>query len=176
MNLFLGFLSYLRKLALCLWIGQMIFFVVIFAPRVFKVLPRPLAADLQAAIFPPYYLAGVICGAVILLSFLATQGFGVRSINSESGGSGELFTSPAAGTRQLTERRFKTVVGLTLFATVIFAFSLWWVTPHLTSLQPLLYGEVLDPDAQEKFQFLHKISVQLNGSVLLALLILLFLV
>ncbi len=176
MNFLLSLLGFLRKLALCFWVGEMLFFVVIFAPRVFKVLPRPLAADLQAAIFPPYYLAGVFCGTLILISLVATQGFGVKSLNAEVGGTGgELFTSPTAGTRQLSQRRFRTLVGLVIFATLIFAFSYLWITPELSALQPLLYGETPDPSAQERFRFIHKLSVQLNGSALLALFVLLFL-
>jgi len=176
MNFFLGLLCFFRKIALCFWIGQMLFFIAIFAPRVFSVLPRPLAAELQGSIFPAYYVAGLICGGVVVLSLLATQGFGVRSITSNSRGlGGELFTNPGAGSRQLSGRRFRTALGLSLFAMAIYAVSLWWITPELAELRPLLYGDAPNPEAQESFRFLHSISVQANGSALLALLVLLFL-
>jgi hypothetical protein len=175
-NLVLGLLCYLRKIALCFWIGQMLFFIAIFAPRVFSILPRPMAAELQGSIFPAYYTAGLVCGLLVLVSLLATQGFGVRSITSNSRGlGGELFTNPGAGTRQLSPPRFRIVLGLTLFAMLVYAISLWWITPELNSLRPLLYAQVPDPAAQEQFQFLHRTSVQANGGALLGLLVLLFL-
>jgi hypothetical protein len=177
MNFFLGFTTYLRKLALCFWIGKMLFFVTIFAPRVFKVLERPDAAILQAALFPPYYTAGLICGLVILISLVATQSFGIRSLNRfEDGQAGDLFATPAAGTKQLSPRRFRLVMSLTLFALAVFAFSLWWVTPELTQLQGQLYAENPLPEAQERFKMLHKLSVQTNGAALFVLLVLLFLI
>jgi|GEM_PF-792554 len=178
MNLLLGLFSYLRKIALCFWIGQMLFFITIFAPRVFKILPRELAGNLQGSIFPAYYTAGLVCGAIVLLSLLATQGFGTRSITSNSAGAlgGELFTNPGAGTRQLSRRRFKIVVGCTLFAMLVYAFSLWYVTPELEALRPLLYGETPSAEATEHFRSLHRLSVQTNGAALLALLTLIFLI
>ena len=176
MSFILGTLSYLRKIALCFWIGQMLFFITIYAPRVFKILPRELAGDLQGSIFPAYYTAGLICGAVVLLSVLATQGFGFKSLapNSNTYG-GELFTAPGVGTKQLSRRRFRAVVGFTLFTMAVYAVSLWWITPELSELRPLLYGDAPSPEAQEQFQLLHRLSVQANAAGLLALLFLLFL-
>jgi hypothetical protein len=176
MNFFLGLLCYLRKIALCFWVGQMLFFIAIFAPRVFTILPRPLAAELQGSIFPAYYTAGLLCGLLVLVSLVATQGFGVRSITSSSRGlGGELFTNPGAGTRQLSTKRFRIALGLTLLAMLVYAISLWWITPELNSLRPLIYAQVPDPAAQEQFQVLHRASVQANGVALLGLLVLLFL-
>ncbi|MEO5668561.1 MAG: DUF4149 domain-containing protein [Bdellovibrionota bacterium] len=177
MSFILGLLCYLRKIALCFWIGQMLFFITIFAPRVFAILPRPMAADLQGSIFPAYYVAGLVCGVVILVSLVATQGFGIRSITSDARGlGGELFTNPSAGNRQLSNRRFRSLIGLALFALIVYGVSLWWITPELNSLRPLIYAPTPDVAAQEHFRSLHQMSVQANGAALLALLILLFLV
>lgn len=43
------------NLALSYWIGSMAYFSFIFAPRVFRVLERPTAAQLQNALFPSYF-------------------------------------------------------------------------------------------------------------------------
>jgi uncharacterized membrane protein len=154
--------TYLRKLALCFWIGEMLFFVTIFAPRVFRVLEKSEAALLQAAIFPPYYFMGFVCGLVILAS-LSISRFGVH--------------------QDFPGKRFGLLLGLTAFACLIFAFSRWWITPEILQVQPLLYGSDTSgadtsaqtlTEARAQFDFLHKLSVQVNGAALLALLVLLF--
>jgi len=140
---------YARKLALAFWIGEMLFFAAIFAPRVFRILPRPLAGELQAAIFPPYYTAAVICGLIVLAT---------------------MFLAPASRPR---------VTGtLVLGATLIMAYSLWSITPRLTALQPELLGTLaapadpalVDPLKRAEFDGLHKASVRANAGALLALL------
>jgi hypothetical protein len=178
MSFILAVLSYLRKIALCFWIGEMLFFVTIFAPRVFKILPRELAGNLQGSIFPAYYTAGLVCGVVVLVSLVATQTFGTRSLNSRSDTSlgGEMFIAPGVGTKQLSRRRFRVVMGLTLFTMAVYAFSLWHITPELEQIRPLLYGNTPSPEAAEQFQLLHRLSVQMNAAGLLALLALIFLI
>lgn len=153
------FFTFLRKLALCFWIGEMLFFVTIFAPRVFRVLEKPDAALLQAALFPPYYFMGFVCGLVVLLS-LGFSRYGAH--------------------QHFPSKRFALLVGLTAFACSVFAFSRWWITPEILQVQPLLYAadtstETLT-EARAQFDFLHKLSVQVNGAALLALLVLLFLI
>ena len=51
---------YLTKLGIVFWLGEMLFFISIFAPRVFKILPREMAGRLQGEIFPAYYIADII--------------------------------------------------------------------------------------------------------------------
>ncbi|HZX47937.1 MAG TPA: DUF4149 domain-containing protein [Nitrospirota bacterium] len=70
----LTILRFLHLLSLVVWIGGMIFLVVIGAPSIFKVLPRESAGDVLGAIFPKYWIMGYLCGGtalvtVILLSF-----------------------------------------------------------------------------------------------------------
>lgn len=147
-----SFLSFIRKLALSFWLGEMLFFIIVFAPRVFKILEKPIAAQLQASIFPAYYLVGVICAGVILLSLLI----------------------------DLPRRRFQVAFALTVFAGCVFAYSLWHITPEIVKLQNTLYASSPDPtllsEARSKFDELHQQSVQLNGAALLALLVLLVLI
>lgn len=67
-------LRFLHLLSLVVWLGGMIFLVVIGAPSIFKVLPRESAGDVLGDIFPKYWIMGYICGGtslatIILLSF-----------------------------------------------------------------------------------------------------------
>jgi len=133
---------YITKLALAFWIGEMLFFVIIFAPRVFRVLLQ--AAELQAAIFPPYYMSGLICGVLILLGMIVNR----------------------------PERPW--AWGLAVFATLVFAYSRFSITPELLQLQPQVVGiENPDPAAAERFKEIHRLSVQVNGAALMGLLVLL---
>jgi hypothetical protein len=56
------------QLALSYWIGSMAYFSFLFAPRVFKVLPRPLAGELQNALFPLYFRSLLIASIVVSVS------------------------------------------------------------------------------------------------------------
>ncbi len=50
-----------------IWLGTIVFFSLIIAPQIFKVLPRFEAAKLQNHLFPFYYSVGIICGLGMLL-------------------------------------------------------------------------------------------------------------
>jgi len=58
---------FIERVAYAFWLGEMLFFAFIFAPRVFKVLPRESAALLQNALFPAYFKVGIVCGTLMLL-------------------------------------------------------------------------------------------------------------
>ena len=67
-------LRFLHLLSLAVWLGGMVFLVVIGAPSIFKVLPRESAGDVLGDIFPKYWIMGYICGGsalatIMLLSF-----------------------------------------------------------------------------------------------------------
>lgn len=97
---------YLARLGLTFWLGEMLFFIVIFAPRVFKVLPRDMAGLLQSHLFPPYYAAGLVSAGVL------TLGLGLQ--------------------RQLRP----VPVALIAVAAAVFAYSLFSITPELNGLRP----------------------------------------
>jgi uncharacterized membrane protein len=158
-----SFLQYLQKVALVFWLGEMLFFVIIFAPRVFKILPRPQAAILQAEIFPAYYFAGLLAAIVLLVTQILIQA------QSSSG----LFRRTERLTQSRSEfRSFFPLLIITVCG-VVFAVCLLWMTPKITALQAGLYAEVVDPNIRSQFDLLHKLSTALNGGVLLLLLILL---
>lgn len=141
------FWSYIKKLALCFWIGEMLFFASIFAPRVFRVLPREMAAQLQAAIFPAYFLAGVICAAFLLVALF--------------------FLRPT-----MPKRRVQMSLALLALCGGIFTYLYTCLGPQITELRALMAAGT-DPAAAASFATLHRLSVGLNGTVLIALLILL---
>ena len=64
---------------LAVWVGSIVFFSFIVAPTVFKVLKPEDAAKLQRAMFPKYYLAGILCAALGIVCvglLLADRAFG----------------------------------------------------------------------------------------------------
>jgi len=145
-------LGYLQRLALVYWLGEMLFFATIFAPRVFKVLPREMAAKLQNNIFPAYFSAGIFCAIVIFVVSVL-----MRVMKTDA---------------TINSRKFYLGLGLTIFCGAIFIYSRVSLTPQIAALQEsVLAGQNL-----EEFQKLHKWSVQLNGTALIGLLVLLGLI
>lgn len=61
-------LSFVIEASIGVWIGKILFFSFVGAPRTFEVLPREEAGDVVNNIFPTYYLFGIVLGVV---SFLA---------------------------------------------------------------------------------------------------------
>jgi hypothetical protein len=145
-------LTFVQRLALTFWLGEMLFFIIIFAPRVFKVLERPEAAKLQAAIFPAYFLGGVIAGTIFILSTFAQS-------------------RAATG----VQRAYRLILPLSLAALLVFIYSRWWITPELNALQPQVLAANVSAEIRSQFDQLHRLSVHLNGGALLCLLVILFL-
>jgi hypothetical protein len=148
-------LSFFQRLALTFWLGEMLFFIIIFAPRVFRVLERPAAAKLQASLFPAYFAGGVIAGLIFIVLSLAL-------ISHRKATPSDRW-------------RYRILVPLALFAWVIFVYSRWWIVPAITELQPAVLTAQVLPEIQARFDSLHALSVQINGAALLALLGTLFL-
>lgn len=141
--------TYLSRLGLVFWLGEMLFFIAIFAPRVFRVLPREMAGQLQASIFPAYYTAGLISAALVLV------GIALRRMG------GDALT--------LNSRKLTIALGLVAFAAIVFAYSRWSLTPELNGLRPQIESS---SEAAARFKELHSQSVKVNGAALLALLVL----
>ena len=62
-------------LSLVFWIGGIFFFSFAAAPSIFEVLPRELAGDVVADIFPKYYLVAYICGFLLLTALIIKKYF-----------------------------------------------------------------------------------------------------
>ena len=144
-------------LTLAVWIGSIIFFSFVVAPTVFKVLKQEDAARLQRALFPKYYLVGMICatlGIVCVGLLLADAAFG----------------------------KWPGVFSLLLLAGVG-ATDFWLrqtVVPHMNDLRErraaiVESGKQPDPALEDEWKSLHRLSVQLNLAVLLCGFALLFL-
>jgi len=66
-------LNLIYLLSLVFWVGGMFFFSFAAAPSIFKVLPRELAGDVVADIFPKYYLVSYVCGFLIITAILTKK-------------------------------------------------------------------------------------------------------
>src|SRR2546423_2912012 len=72
-------IKWLYLVLLAMWVGSIMFFSFVIAPTIFKVLKPEDAAKLQRALFPKYYLVGIICagiGIVCVGLLLAERAFG----------------------------------------------------------------------------------------------------
>ncbi len=58
-------------LSLSIWVGSIFFFSFITTPTVFQELPKEIASQFLAALFPRYYLVGYIAGSILLISTFA---------------------------------------------------------------------------------------------------------
>jgi hypothetical protein len=144
--------------SLALWVGSIIFFSFFVAPTVFKVLKPEDAARLQRALFPKYYLVGIVCA-----------GIGIVSV-------GLLLAERAFG-------KWPGVLSLLLLA-VMGATDFWLrqsVVPHMAEIREqrgaaLTAGKEPEVAVEAEWKSLHRLSVLLNSAVLLAGLVLVFLV
>lgn len=66
----LNALKFVLLLSVVVWLGAIIFFTLFVTPSVFKVLPRELAGDLVAHIFPKYWAIGYVAGVLSLASLI----------------------------------------------------------------------------------------------------------
>lgn len=144
-------------LTLAAWIGSIIFFSFIVAPTIFKTLKPDDAASLIRRIFSKYYLLGILCSAASLVSLSLM-----------------LFDRSFA--------KWPAILSLLLVA-AMGATDLWLrqgVMPHMNSLRDRRAAlessaQPPDPTLDHEWKSLHRLSVQLNVTVLLCGLVLIFL-
>jgi len=146
-------IKWVYLVTLAVWTGSIIFFSFVVAPTVFKVLKPEDAARLQRALFPRYYLVGLLCAAVGIVCvgiLLADRAFGKWP------GILTLLLLAASGATDLWLRQA--------------------VVPHMAVLRDQRAAEPSDTALEHEWKTLHRLSVQLNVAVLLALFALVFLV
>jgi Domain of unknown function (DUF4149) len=130
-------------LAIVCWLGGMVFFTAILAPVVFKLLPIADAGKLVAGLFPRYYILGYIAGTIGLALAI-------------------YFTVE----RQpklwwcLSALALAVALGLTIYAGAI-------VRPQVTAIRTVVEDQNPDPARKAEFDRLHRLSVMLNGGVML---------
>ena len=133
---------FIYLLSLVCWLGGMVFFSIFTAPVIFRVLTRADAGRVVSAIFPRYYLLGYIAGAIGLL--LALYFCMLRS--------GRPWWMLSAAALALA-------LGLTVYAGAV-------LRPRIDSIH--IVAEEQTPDTARKIEFdhLHRLSVSLNGGVM----------
>ena len=129
--------------ALGCWLGGIVFFSFFTAPAIFTHLPTAEAGHVIGAIFPRYYMLGYVAGTVSLI--LAVYFTAVRDPRMWWGA---------------TTVVLAIALGLTLYAGTV-------ILPRADAIRTVI--EDPNPDAARKAEFdrLHRMSVILNGAVLL---------
>lgn len=135
-------------LAMVCWLGAVIFFSFFTAPVVFTRLPVAEAGKVISTIFPRYYLLGEIAGAIALLIAIymavAARGWWLLC----------LVTLAAA-------------FACTLYAGLV-------LQPRVDAIRTVNEQQNPDPAVKAEFDRMHRLSVTLNGAVLLLDVIALF--
>ena len=144
-------LLFIYLLAMVCWLGAIIFFSFFTAPVVFTVLARPDAGKVVSVIFPRYYLLGYIAGGIAFLIaiYMLASGMGVR------------------GWWLASVLTLGIALGCTFYAGIV-------IRPRVDAIRSVSEQDNPDPATKAEFDNLHKLSVQLNGAVLLLDLIALF--
>lgn len=126
--------------ALCAWVGAILYFSFGVAPIIFRVLSADQAAKFVRALFPRYYAWGTYCGAIALAAYI-----------------GGVMTHP-----ELRGPRVLATALPLLIGTLIMLYCGNALTPAINAARDA------GPEQKAKFDRLHKLSVRLNSVVLLA--------
>lgn len=147
-------IKWVYLISLAMWVGSIMFFSFVIAPTIFKVLKPEDAAKLQRAMFPKYYLVGILCagvGIVCVGVLLFERSFG----------------------------KWPGVLSLLLIAAMGMT-DCWLrqsVVPHMAQIrEQRAAAKEPDPAIEHEWKSLHRLSVQLNGAVLVCGFVLVFLV
>lgn len=130
-------------IALACWLGGIVFFSFFTTRIVFASLPRHEAGVAIRALFPQYYLLGYIAGTVSLV--LAIYITTVQAPRLWWGG---------------TTLALAIALGLTVYAGAI-------IRPRVEAIRTVTEEANPDPVRKAEFDRLHRMSVMLNGAVLL---------
>jgi hypothetical protein len=134
---------FIYLLCLVCWLGGMIFFSIFTAPVIFTALPIAEAGKVVAGIFPRYYLLGYVAG--IIGALLA------------------LYMAIARGPRLwwlLATLALVAALALTFYAGMV-------IRPHIDSIRAVAEEQTPDPLRKAEFDRLHRLSVAINGGVML---------
>ncbi|HEY6395476.1 MAG TPA: DUF4149 domain-containing protein [Candidatus Binataceae bacterium] len=130
-------------LSIACWIGAIVFFSFFTAPVVFTRLPVAEAGKVISAIFPRYYMLGYVAGGLsVILAIYFTVTRGPR-----------LWWG------------FTTVVLAVALVLTFYAGAV--VRPRVDQIRTVSEEQPSDPARKAEFDRLHRLSVVLNGAVLL---------
>ncbi len=130
-------------LSIVCWLGAIVFFSAFVAPVIFTQLPIAEAGKVVSVIFPRYYVLGYVCGitAVALAVYFAIYRAG-------------------RGWWSGTALLLAVALALTLYAGLV-------VRPAVDAIRQVTEEPNPDPARGAEFDRLHRLSVTLNGSVLI---------
>ena len=129
-------------LALGTWVGAIVFFSFVVAPGVFATLPSESAGQVVGAIFPRYYVFGIVAEGIAAAA--------------------AAFLWQAAS-RSRAWAAVTLMVGLML-GTTLYAARV--VHPQAQALRPMLHQPTVEPGVRADFDRLHHAAVRLNAAVL----------
>lgn len=143
-------------LSLVVWIGGLMFFIIV-APTAFHLLPtRLMAGTLVGSLLTKLHSIGIVSGIVFLISSLAYGRF--------TDGTAHLFA--------MRHMLICLMLALTLF-------SQFWITPQMLTLRAQVTNfdtaATLDQPARVQFDALHNWSERVEGAVLVLGLVAIFL-
>jgi uncharacterized membrane protein len=124
------------------WLGGMIFFTIFTSPAVFAVLAESDAGKVVSTIFPRYYLLGYATGTI---SFILAIYFAARNHPRHAW----VIAAIAIGI----------ALGLTVYAGAE-------IRPRISSLRAAHADPNAEPERKAEFDHLHRLSVALNGGVM----------
>jgi uncharacterized membrane protein len=144
----MNYLKLLTVSSVSIWLGAMAFFSIFVAPAAFSILDRESAGRLVGAVFPRYYVFGLVFGLIALV-----------------GVAGRLFLDGARRTPWIP-------LGLLLLMLVLTLYTLLVLLPALDSARAAMRAAGAPPGSATSqarhFSRLHQTSVILNGVTLLA--------
>jgi MFS family permease len=124
------------------WLGGMVFFSFFTAPAIFSRLPTSEAGKVVSAIFPRYYILGYVAGIIgFILALYFTAAHGPR------------------GWWGLATVALALAVALTFYAGGV-------VRPKVDAIRTVAEEQNPDPARKAEFDRLHRLSVALNGTVM----------
>lgn len=138
----------LHLLAVSVWLGSVAFFSFVAAPAIFRTLPKQQAGDVVGAIFPTYYWVGHVCGAVALAGLVVAARSGGWSVRAA-----------VAGLLLVVMLGANVYAGFVVQPKVVKAKVEIREATSEHSVPPPI-------ELKERFDKLHKLSVQLNVVVL----------
>lgn len=143
-------------LSLVVWIGGLMFFIIV-APTAFHMLPtRLMAGQLVGSLLTKLHYLGIVSGIVFLISSLAYNRMTIGTANT------------------LAMRHV--LICLMLALTLV---SQFWITPRMVTLRAQVSNfdttATLDQPARVQFDALHHWSERVEGAILLLGLVAIFL-
>lgn len=141
-------LNVLTISSVSIWLGAQLFFSAFVAPAAFSILEREAAVRLVNAVFPRYFLAGLVLGLVALAGVVGQLAGGPRS------------------------RALWGVLALLVLMLALTAYTLAALLPAMETARHAIRAGGADParalPEAQAFARLHRLSVILNGLTLLA--------